>query len=219
MPIKKIKIILNDDHIEFDSFDEITILKDYNKIICIDCSFCEINELPELPKSLKTLICSHNNLSSLPKLPNTLTYLNCTNNNLSSLPELPNSLTHLDCFKNKLTHLPILPNNILQIRCHNNNLTSLPYNMYVFDIKSFSSYENNINDWKFIFNNNPIWSKINSIKPLIQENIYMSREQYKTGCNVIGLWYLECKYNPKYKKCRERLENEYKQIYDENDNN
>ena len=31
--------------------------------------------------------------------------------------------------------------------------------------------------------------------------------------NKIGNWYLDCKYNPKYKYCRIRLMKEYEELY------
>lgn len=37
----------------------------------------------------------------------------------------------------------------------------------------------------------------------------------KKNCNKIGEWYLEHKYNPKYKFCRDRLVKEYDQLYND----
>ncbi len=36
----------------------------------------------------------------------------------------------------------------------------------------------------------------------------------KAFANKIGIWYLECKYNPKYLACRKRLKLEYEEMYD-----
>jgi hypothetical protein len=35
----------------------------------------------------------------------------------------------------------------------------------------------------------------------------------KKKCNMIGEWFLECKYNPKYKYCKDRLIKEYEELY------
>jgi len=40
--------------------------------------------------------------------------------------------------------------------------------------------------------------------------------KFKNVCNKIGEWFLECKFNPKYKYCRTRLEKEFHDIYDDN---
>ena len=38
--------------------------------------------------------------------------------------------------------------------------------------------------------------------------------KYKKICNKIGEWFLECRYNPKYKYCRTRLMKEFDDLYD-----
>jgi hypothetical protein len=35
----------------------------------------------------------------------------------------------------------------------------------------------------------------------------------KKFANKIGNWFLECKYNPQYKYCQNRLNHEYDQLY------
>jgi hypothetical protein len=39
-----------------------------------------------------------------------------------------------------------------------------------------------------------------------------SKHNRKKAYNKIANWYLECKYNPKYKKCREKLDAEYNNL-------
>ena len=131
------------DNIEhhYNSFDEITILNNYNAIIYID-SF-------------------NNNVSSLPELPNSLEILCCTNNNLYSLPELPISLIHFNYYNNPIhTHIA---------------------KYFSADYKIYFEYQNN------------------TIK--------------RVFANKIGNWYLDCKYNPKYLYCRNRLMEEYGKLY------
>ena len=57
---------------QYNSFDEITQLDNYDEIIYIECYNNNLSSLPQLPNSLKILWCSDNNLSSLPQLPNSL---------------------------------------------------------------------------------------------------------------------------------------------------
>lgn len=39
--------------------------------------------------------------------------------------------------------------------------------------------------------------------------------KFKKACNTIGEWFLDCKYNPKYKYCRDRLEAEFNDLYED----
>ena len=66
---------------QYDSFNEITQLDNYDEIIYIHC-YCNKNltYLPKLPNSLTHLYCWYNKLTCLPKLPNSLIYLNYNNN-------------------------------------------------------------------------------------------------------------------------------------------
>ena len=68
---------------QYNSFDEITQLYNYDEIIYLNCANNNLssNGLPQLPNSLENLYCFDNKLSSLPQLPNSLTCLNCWNNN------------------------------------------------------------------------------------------------------------------------------------------
>ena len=121
----KIKYQNDNNQYEFTSFNEI---KNYDKVVYIDCSDNQLTSLPELPNSLQVLFCSMNQLTSLPELPNSLQYLYCHNNQLTELPNLPNSLQYLDCENNKLTSLPNVPNSINYLYLKNNNfLTSYKY--------------------------------------------------------------------------------------------
>ena len=90
-------IIKFSDNIEhnYNYFEEIIKLDNYNDIIYINCRLQSLIRLPELPKLLEYFNCSYNSLSSLPELPNSLIELYCSYNSLSSLPELSHSLQSL----------------------------------------------------------------------------------------------------------------------------
>ena len=93
----------------------------------INCSFNIITRLPEeLPKGLINLNCSDNRLNELPKLPNTLRDLDCCYNSLNKLPELPITLRYIDCNFNFLNELPKLPNKLKYLDCCDNSLNELP---------------------------------------------------------------------------------------------
>jgi len=96
------------------------VLSTYDNINLIDCSFCNLSSLPELPNSLQELNCYHNELTVLPQLPNGLQKINCGYNKLTVLPQLPNSLQYLWCSYNKLSILPELPNSLKEFYCYNN---------------------------------------------------------------------------------------------------
>ncbi len=55
------------------------------------------------------------------------------------------------------------------------------------------------------------------IKTKYNENLehYCShwRTYFKGHVNRIEIWFLDCKYNPKYKYCRTRLEKEFEELY------
>ena len=184
----------------YNNFEEILILDNYNDIIYIDCCRNNISNLPELPNSLTHLWCYNNNLSNLPKLPNSLTYLHCGYNNLSSLPELPNILTKLYCHNNNLSNFPELPNSLQILWCVHNNLSSLP------------NLPNSLIHLCFI--GNPIYEYI---KYYFSGNIIKYNEHnnniIKIFVNKIENWFLDCKYNPKYLYCRQRLMKEYNELY------
>lgn len=66
-------------------------------------------------RSLEKLDCSYNELEFLPELPNELKVLNCNNNNLVELPSLSDSIIELNCSNNNLTYLPRLKDSIIKI--------------------------------------------------------------------------------------------------------
>jgi Leucine-rich repeat (LRR) protein len=82
----------------YTSFD---IIPKYDNIVYIECIYCHLSKLPELPNSLLKLSCGNNQLTSLPELPKSLKELYCRYNKLTELPELPNTLQYLSCSKNQ----------------------------------------------------------------------------------------------------------------------
>lgn len=172
------------DSYNYDSFDDIIKLENYDKIYRIECYGCGLTELPELPKYLKELNCSHNKIKKLPKLPKYLWCLVCSNNKLTYLPEYPQNLQWLSCDNNFINHLPV----------HNNN----------FIIYSFSNNPVDNFVWDYFYKYN-----VRQVGRFYKWN----KKTQKQFADKIGTWFLDCKYNPKYSYCRKRLLNEYNSLF------
>ena len=133
---------------------------------------------------MKGLHCGVNDIDIIPVLPYELDWLYCNNNpRLINLPKLPNTLSTLSCINCGLLELP---ENIMNIGyvCHTCVYgDSNPVSMLI---------KNN-------FNGN------------IEDYFKWKTKCYKIYADKISWWFLECKYNPKYKYCRDRLENEYEE--------
>ena len=92
----------------------------------LNVSRLRITSLPDLPSSLKYLICSHTPITKLPDLPSSLESLECSKTTLTHLPDLPSSIKELDCRWTSLTHLPELPSSLEKLYCSFTQLTHLP---------------------------------------------------------------------------------------------
>ena len=149
-----------------------------------------MTELPTLPKNLVELNCEHNKLAKLPELPSTLSSLTCCNNQLKYLPELPNKLSWLMCNSNQIEHLPVHFNNMMTLYGFHNN----PIDNFVWDYFQDNRYARNIGRFHQ-------WNK----------------KTQKKFVRKIEDWYLDCKWNPKYKVCRDKIMEGYIEIYNENE--
>ena len=109
----------------------------------LNVSWLNITSLPELPKTLTYLYCSHTNISILPELPKTLERLYCFTTNISELPELPKTLTCLYCEYTKINELPELPKTLKELYCGNTPLKLLRN-----DGESIADYNKRWTDWR-----------------------------------------------------------------------
>ncbi len=130
--------------INLTSITNLSGLQYFSDLKYLDISYnYNLNSIPLLPKTLKSLFCNNVNLNNLPTLPDSLLYLECISNNITQLPSLPISLKYLFCDDNSLTSLPILPNSLIKLSCGNNssltNFPTLPNSISV-----FSCYNNNL---------------------------------------------------------------------------
>ena len=111
-----------------------------------------------------------------------------------------NDIIYIKCTGNRLSYLPELPNSLQVLWCNYNNLSSLPE--LPNSLINLCYYDNPIYNYiKYYFNGN--------------NNNYFEHQKNikKKSANKIGGWFLDCKFNPKYKYCRERLMKEYGELY------
>ncbi len=223
------------------SFAEIISLDNYDDIIEINCSYLyksaeKITNIPKLPKKLTKLNCSNSLLEELPELPKSLVSLECYNSRLKRLPnELPKDLKYINVNNNNIRYLPLC----LLKECHINNLSK--YNINCSSRHRYwlgtqcachLSFHNGKSKYKgkcrcgysmylyfsLIISCNPVHKKI--MKGLGRDKFNMKSYKFllkedKYAVCEIENWFLECKYNPKYKYCRDRLNEEFSELYNE----
>ena len=99
----------------------------FNHLININLSNCNLNTLPIIPDSVIYLDISHNKFNSFNHFPKQLISLNCSFNPLTSLIGCPPNLQHtLYCDNNQLNSLTGCPPNLQHtLYCSYNQLTSL----------------------------------------------------------------------------------------------
>ena len=61
--------------------------------------------------------------------------------------------------------------------------------------------------------NNPIYNFIQKYHNDDWKEYIKWKQKYREPSNIIGYWFLDCKYNPKYKYCKDRLNKEYESLY------
>ena len=59
---------------------------------------------------------------------------------------------------------------------------------------------------EYRYDNNPIYDYI---KDKFGGNLELYHKECKIFANKIGEWFLECKYNPKYKYCKDMINKDY----------
>ena len=194
------KFIDNDAEYICHSFDDILKFKNYNDIRYIDCGYNQLKVLPPLPTKLEILWCEYNLLNVLPPLPTGLKELYCYRNLLKELPYLPPTLTELWCFNNNLTFLPSLPTTLIEAYCNNNRLQLIP----IF-----------LDSLLLDYSGNPVY---NYIKNNCGGNTAMYHDENTVSANKISEWFLDCRENPVYIYCRDRLNREYDDLKDDINN-
>ena len=130
-----------------------------------------------------------------------IVYIDCYNNKLTVLPTLPNELIRLYCHYNNLTFLPSLPNSLITLDCYNNRLTFIPKAV---DRLEFKEYHNN------------------PVNTYILDKCGGDIDVYHRENEIFSLklvnWYLDCRENPKFKFCRDRINKDYDALMEEDIN-
>jgi Leucine-rich repeat (LRR) protein len=95
-----------------------------------------ITQLSNLPDTLQTLNCSHNQITEIPfNLPVSLQDFCCSNNRITKIPsELKHcvNLQIFDCSSNEITEIPSDLQHCVSLKvfhCHNNEITKIPSNL------------------------------------------------------------------------------------------
>jgi len=77
-----------------------------------------------------------------------------------------------------------------------------------YDVQSICDYFNEYGQY------NP-YKQNNKCCKYCERYLELNGKILKRTADKIGDWFLECKMDPKYKYCRDRLEREHKKLYDE----
>ena len=133
-----------------------------------------------------------------------------------------------DLSENNIDSLPLcLLDNLFIHRC---NCRRLPYDIHENKQENITKrgklYMCKFCEWNvnlyhnFIYESNPIHKTIMNQKGKNKFGqktyIYLERmKKNKPYVLKIEEWFLDCKYNPKYKYCKDRLLKEYKELYEE----
>jgi len=135
-------------------------------------------------------------LDCLPELPKILEQLDIRHSNIKKLPEsiLDTKLCH-EIYKRPVTkyfHGSFVIHN-----------TPIELTMKLFELIIIKTY---------LFTNWMTQGHMEKDIPTLDIKKYF---QYKAAAKTISNWFLECKFNPKYKFCQSRLDNEFKDLYTE----
>ena len=175
-----------------DTFDiavnaNITGIEDLpNSLIYLNYAQCDVNVVPDLPRSLVAFFATGNDIATLPNLDNltSLEYLGVGVNNLTSIPNLDNltALKRLNVDANNLTELPSLDalTNLEWLTCNNCVLESLP------SLESLPNLNNVQLDNNFLEVIPPLNPEATLFELLIRGN-NLTFERYFTLCANAGI--------------------------------
>jgi hypothetical protein len=190
----------------------------------LKCNNSLISNIHNIPNSLKFVDCSHNKLNNLSdiKLSNIETLI-CNDNNLRILPQLPDNLKTLCCHKNsKLKYLPKLPKSLQLLYCYGclvNHIPNIPTKILLINIDRPIVSVDDIELYEKSYEKHYIYSPHKNLLllPELHNSVYLVDHYVKFwyASNIIGNWFLDCKYNPKYKYCIDRLQKEYRELYED----
>lgn len=178
-----------------------------NTIEKLYINYINLKPIEILPNVLTKLEITYSNLKYLPELPETLKFLICTGNGLVELPILPDGLCDLLCYTNQLTYLPELPKSLCVLWCGGNLIKKMPDSI----VNLLKNKIKTRRDLEMCFKwTTEMWDIIEKI---CNFDLAMLLKCQK-AVEIIENQYMEAKYNPKYQYCRNRLKNEFDEIYE-----
>lgn len=192
-----------------------------DRLTIFNCCYTEIDQILKLPKSLKSLLCKGcKNLKTLSELPDSLIQLIAKDSGLTKIPKLPPNIEHIDLRNTKVDNMPLLlPSSILSIHLNHTKIFELPLNINMKECLDKNVQLNDKPTINYIYT--PIDKFIESIFTAERDSKFETTQKYLTWrnnmytkfANKIGDWFLECKYNPKYKYCKDRLNKEFNESF------
>lgn len=226
----------------FVNFDIVESLPD--SLLYLTLAYDVPLKLTKYPKNIKYMdICINNDEPMLP-LPDSLEYLSIRDYPYDII--LPKNLIGLHLARHKYNYLPEFPPTLEILDLSFNNKLTLPESLIdTILYKNIIERKPSDNYYSFDIRHTPIWKFAKEMKekyninfiveiPFIKTNSYISfipppetydvlnleiYFKYKKAVNIISDWFLDCKYNPKYKYCRKNLEIEFADLQKNQGNN
>jgi len=190
-----------------------------------------LKEIPKLPNSLKVLHAIYNvNLHIIHNLPTNIKELKIHDcRKINKLPLFINhDIPYLNLINTNVCELPVLLNQTTSgIGIDNTPLYDFIHNniMKKYDMKTkfekiwqekaqkyIQAYPC-ISQFSLDYYRHTILNDLD--KELLSIYIEWNNNRYKKFVRKIENWFLECKYNPKYKYCQKRLKLEFDEMYEE----
>jgi len=112
---------INNEEIIFHSMEELEGFDRFNDITHLCCNYCELMEIPILPKKLLIFYCDHNRIRKIKNLPNSLRYFSCECNLIA---EIKNLHYHWNGVEMVVEEDERLPESLLEFYCDNDPITN-----------------------------------------------------------------------------------------------
>ena len=186
-----------------------------------------LNPLPEALTELNINDC--NTLTKLPKLPPCLYKFTCKKCGITEIPKLPSTVQLNDTMftYNNITYIGdsfinvVNPDKYISGMIFDRPLyafrSSSPLHSMQFSSTHKPTFQNQllILVVKYSLCGNPVHNQIKTqLNDNIMDYLIWERKTYKRFVVKIEEWWLECKYSPKYKYCREKtVMKDYNELY------
>lgn len=197
----------------------------------INCYNCGLTKMPKLPEGIEDINFGFNKIKDVGYLPSSLICITLKDNHIKELPKLIHlkNLVTFECQNNKITYVPDLNPDIfgednldgrrVNIYLNENNIKGFSYSIFDLLEKRLTICANGEQCYTHRINieSNPIANMMNN-KSICNDN---NEEEFINIINQyhaidkIANMYLKAKYDPDYKMCRDRLDREQAELYEE----